>query len=42
MTASGRPSWQPIETINYFYYSIYSKGSQLKQLTYFIVVSISN
>ena len=35
-TASGRWSWQSTETINCLYYSIYFKGSQLKQ-TFFIV-----
>ena len=30
-----QPSWQPIETINCFYYSIYFTGSQLEQIIFF-------
>ena len=41
VTASSRCSWQPIETINTFHYSIYFKGNQLKQ-TFFITTYMLN
>ena len=37
MTASGRCSWQPLETISCFYYCIYFKGNQLKQINFFVI-----
>ena len=40
LTALGRYPWQPIETINGFYYSIYFKGNQLKQINFFIIAYI--
>ena len=35
VTATSKYSWQPIETINCFYYSIYFKDNQLKQINFF-------
>ena len=35
--ASGICSGEPTETINYFYFGIYFKGNQFKQLTFFSI-----
>ena len=35
MTATSKHLWQPIKTINCFYYSKYFKDNQLKQINFY-------
>ena len=41
VTASGVCSWQPIETITFFYYSMYFKGKQSKQTCFIIPYTLN-